>query len=538
MFNLQKHKIMANNQAFNSIAANNLRRATHDLSHSRKFTMNMGDLVPIMVQDVIPGDSWQLKHEALVRMMPMLAPIYHNVNVYMHYFFVPNRILWDDWEDFISGGKDGTLKPSFPRFEVAQGAAIGNKQKVLAKGSLADYLGFPVKNMVIDANFKIGPEHAFSQLPFRAYHTIYNEYYRDQNLEDEIVISKASGTAAFDYNPNLNIWDTQCAILRKRAWEKDYFTSALPWTQRGPQMAIPLTGDAPVKAGYPVTPSTVTSLQLGSVATENLRYILPSTAANATTGSPLYADLSQISAATINELRQAFQIQKWLERSARSGSRYTEVLQSFFGVRPRDSRLQRPEFLGGGKMPLAISEVLQTSENGETPLGEMAGHGISYGSTARFRKYFDEHGLIIGIMSVLPRTAYCQGLPKLFRKFDKYDFYWQEFAHLGEQEIKNSEIYFDPSTAVSNKTFGYTARYNEYRYIPDTIHGDMTGNLSYWHMARIFGELPVLNNSFVKADPTTRIYPVQDDTHKLIVQTHAQIRAIRPVPKYGDPLGI
>lgn len=525
---------MANNQAFNSIAANNLRRATHDLSHSRKFTMNMGDLVPIMVQDVIPGDSWQLKHEALVRMMPMLAPIYHNVNVYMHYFFVPNRIIWDDWEDFISGGKDGTLKPSFPRFYRTDAATWVQE---LGPGTLADYLGFPSKQ--IGATPISFPENmAFSELPFRAYHTIYNEYYRDQNLEDEVPISKGSGLTSMAGQTG-NEWRNQFSILRKRAWEKDYFTSALPWTQRGPQMAIPLTGDAPVKAGYPVTPSTVTGLQLGSVATENLRYILPSTAANAATGSPLYADLSQISAATINELRQAFQIQKWLERSARSGSRYTEVLQSFFGVRPRDSRLQRPEFLGGGKMPLAISEVLQTSENGETPLGEMAGHGITYGSTARFRKYFDEHGLIIGIMSVLPRTAYCQGLPKLFRKFDKYDFYWQEFAHLGEQEIKNGEIYYDPANPTNtNKTFGYTARYNEYRYIPDTVHGDMTGSLSYWHMARMFGELPVLNNSFVKSDPTTRIYPVQDASHKLIVQTHAQIRAIRPVPKYGDPLGI
>nr|QJB20838.1 MAG: major capsid protein [Microvirus sp.] len=501
--------------------------------------MNMGDLVPIMVQDVIPGDSWQLKQECLMRMMPMLAPIYHNINVYIHYFFVPNRIIWDEWEDFITGGKNGTANPVFPRFEIAQGAALSNKQYVLSTGSLADYMGFPVKNMQIDPDFKIGPSHAFSQLPFRAYQTIYNEYYRDQNLEDEIVISKASGTNAFDYNPALNIWDTQASILRKRAWEKDYFTSALPWTQRGTQMSLPITGDAPVKAGYKVTPSTVTGLQLGSVATENLRYILPSTAANAATGAPLYADLSDITTTTINELRQAFQIQKWMERSARSGSRYTEVLQSFFGVSPRDSRLQRPEFLGGGKMPLSISEVLQTSETSTTPLGEFAGHGITYGSTARFRKFFTEHGFIIGIMSVLPRTAYCQGLPKVFQKFDKYDYFWKEFAHLGEQEIKNSEIYFDVEPGdKSNKTFGYTARYNEYRYIPDTIHGQMLTTLSYWHLGRMFQTLPVLNNNFIKADPSTRIFPVQDNSHKLIVQTYAQVRAIRPVPKYGDPLGI
>ena len=255
-------------------------------------------------------------------------------------------------------------------------------------------------------------------------------------------------------------------------------------------------------------------------------------------GLNLKADLKNVSTATINELRQAFQIQRWLERSARSGARYTEVLQSFFGVRPRDSRLQRPEFLGGGKMPLSISEVIQTSETSKTPLGEFAGHGITYGSTVKFRKFFEEHGIIMGIMSVLPRTAYCQGMPKLFTKFDKYDYFWQEFAHLGEQEIKNEEIYFDPAGANNKNTFGYTARYNEYRYIPDTVHGNMLDSLSYWHMARMFPSRPALNADFVKADPTNRIFPVQNATHKLIIQTYAQLKAIRPVPKYGDPLGI
>lgn len=526
---------MANNIAFNTISANRLKRAAHDLSHSRKFTMNMGDLVPILCQDVIPGDSFQLKHEALVRIMPMLAPIYHNVNVYMHYFFVPYRLVWDEWEDFITGGRDGNANPVFPRFYQPT-PLVWSGAKQLGVGSLADYLGFPSKQ-IPDGPISFNESKAFSQLPFRAYHTIYNEYYRDQNLEEEVPISKESGLTEI-FTSNDDAWDNQFKVLRKRAWEKDYFTSALPNTQRGTPMSIPITGNAPVKAGYESGSNTQTALQLGSVATENLRYILPSNAANAVTGSPLYADLSNISATTINELRQAFQIQRWLERSARSGARYTEVLQSFFGVRPRDSRLQRPEFLGGGKMPLSISEVLQTSETSNTPLGEFAGHGITYGSTVKFRKFFEEHGIIMGIMSVLPRTAYCQGLPKLFTKFDKYDYFWQEFSHLGEQEIKNEEIYFDPTANDNKNTFGYTARYNEYRYIPDTVHGDMLNSLSYWHMARMFPSRPALNAEFIKADPTNRIFPVQDASHKLIIQTHAQLKAIRPVPKYGDPLGI
>ena len=525
---------MGRSTAFNSISANTMQRASHDLSHKRIFTMNMGDLVPIMVQDVIPGDSWQLKQECLMRMMPMLAPIYHNINVYIHYFFVPNRIIWNEWEDFITGGKNGTANPVFPRFHQPTPLDWSGSSK-LGVGSLADYLGFPSKQ-IPGSPISIPTTHAISQLPFRAYHLIYNEYYRDQNLEDEIPISLDSGITEI-YTTTANAWDNQFKVLRKRAWEKDYFTSALPWTQRGTQMTLPISGDAPVVSVNKST-GVKTTQKLGDPYATTQRY-LQMGATGTTTGDQLFADMSNINSATINELRQAFQIQKWMERSARSGSRYTEVLQSFFGVSPRDSRLQRPEFLGGGKMPLSISEVLQTSESSNTPLGEFAGHGITYGSTARFRKFFTEHGIIIGIMSVLPRTAYCQGLPKLFRKFDKYDYFWKEFAHLGEQEIKNSEIYYDVKPGnKTNDTFGYTARYNEYRYVPDTIHGDMLTSLSYWHLARMFESAPVLNNNFIKADPSTRIFPVQDNSHKLIVQTYAQVRAIRPVPKYGDPLGI
>ena len=414
---------------------------------------------------------------------------------------------------------------------------LDGKKEALKVGSLADYLGLPVKNFNINTNFQIPESLAFSQMPFRAYHTIYNEYYRDQNLEDEVEVKKDSGIENFSWLPTTNEWKFQASVMRKRAWEKDYFTSALPNTQRGTPMSIPVQGDAAV---YANTNGQKRYLEIGDgfLANTNPNLGIKGTGLMPVTGNDIFADLTNVSTATINELRQAFQIQRWLERSARSGARYTEVLQSFFGVRPRDSRLQRPEFLGGGKMPLSISEVLQTSETSNTPLGEFAGHGITYGSTVKFRKFFEEHGIIMGIMSVLPRTAYCQGMPKLFTKFDKYDYFWQEFAHLGEQEIKNEEIYFDPNAADNKGTFGYTARYNEYRYIPDTVHGNMLDSLSYWHMARMFPSRPALNAAFIKADPTNRIFPVQDATHKLIIQTHAQLKAIRPVPKYGDPLGI
>lgn len=530
---------MANNSAFNTIQANKLKRAAHDLSHSRKFTMNMGDLVPFFVQDVLPGDTFQLKTETLVRLMPMIAPIYHNVNIYQHFFFVPNRIIWNDWEDFITGGEDGTAKPIFPRF-TSKINSVPNVRG-LGPGELADYLGVPVRNFPTGSTANlITEENAFSQLPFRAYQLIYNEYYRDQNLENEISISKSSGITELGALNSSSSWHTQALILRKRAWEKDYFTSALPWTQRGTQMALPMQGDAPLVAVNQSDGSKV-AMRLGNVSSGQDRFIMQSQI-GALTGDALVADLSNISTTTINELRQAFQIQRWLERSARSGSRYTEVLQSFFGVRPRDSRLQRPEYLGGAKMPIAISEVLQTSESGSTALGEFAGHGISYGSSAKFRKYFDEHGIVIGIMSVLPRTAYCDGMPKYLRKFDKHDYFWQEFAHLGEQPIKNEEIFFNYAPASPGEknedAFGYTARYNEYRYVPDTIHGQMLTSLKHWHMARMFDSLPPLNKDFVQSNPTNRIFAVQDNSHKLIVQTYSNFKAVRPVPKYGEPLGI
>lgn len=546
--------IMASNAAFNTIQANKPRRTAFDLSHSRKFTMNMGDLVPCMLQEVIPGDSFQLKMETLIRMMPMVAPIYHNINVWTHFFFVPYRLIWDDFEDFITGGREGTSTPSFPTVNE-NGIAASDVRDYFSKGKLSDYLGIPVKQFD-DLSDGTALRFQFSQLPFRAYQLVYNEYYRDQNLIPEVSIPKSSGTSSIVSNPQLY-------QMRRRAWEKDYFTSALPWTQRGTQMSIPLTGDAAIEFS-PVSswgnnwknPFTGASVNIG-MSDYGMIATTPSGQSTARpqpdTGSGVSAaydpqgslvlNTQDLTTATINELRQAFQIQKWLERSARSGARYVEQILSHFGVRSSDARLDRPEFLGGGKTPIAISEVLQTSETGDTPLAEFAGHGISYGSSNRFRKFFEEHGFVIGIISVLPRTAYMQGLPRVFTKFDKYDYFWPEFAHLGEQDIPYRELYYDPrqSGYVENNesTFGYTGRYNEYRYVPDTVHGEMLDTLDYWHMAREFSSRPVLSGNFVSSDPTHRIFAVEDPgEQKLIVQTYNNLKAIRPIPRFGTPGGI
>jgi hypothetical protein len=512
---------------FDRIQLTKPKRSVFDLSHERKFSMNMGDLVPILCQEVVPGDSFRLSLQQLVRMQPMLAPMMHRVNVTTHFFFVPNRLIWNEWEDFITGGDKGTAQPVFPTF--FRNTTISKESARLYNGSLSDYLGFPVSRM--PETITSIPH--FSQLPYRAYHLIWNEYYRDQNLENPVDISLASGSLNITgQEDGSTVWNKRALLIQKRAWEKDYFTSALPYAQKGQELSFSIAGTAPVKSDSTVADVYISNAQ--TTAGGINKYL-------STTGTgKLVADLSNAGTTKINELRQAFQIQKWLEKNARGGSRYIEQILTHFGVKSSDARLQRPEYLGGGKTPVTISEVLQNSATDETsPQGNMAGHGVSVGSTHSFKRSFEEHGFIIGIMSVLPRTAYFQGMPKIFNKFDRFDYYWPEFAHLGEQEVKMSELYYDPTGATNNETFGYQPRYSEYRFINDSVHGDFQSNLKFWHMAREFSNKPALNASFVQADPTNRVFAVTDASYpKLLVNTYANIQAVRPMPKYGNPGGI
>ena len=329
---------------------------------------------------------------------------------------------------------------------------------------------------------------------------------------------------------------------------KDYFTSALPWAQRGEQLTIPLSGSAPITADGTQTTFKVKSS--GLPPSDDALSTSMSKLANTLDGDLMFnntgleTDLSNVSASTINELRQAFSIQKWLEKNARGGSRYVEQILSHFGVHSSDARLQRPEYLGGGKTPVVISEVLQNSASTEnSPQGQMVGHGISVGNTNEFRARFEEHGFVIGIMSIIPRTSYQNGLPRVFQKYDKFDYFFPDLAHLGEQSVKKSELFLNTSKFLDDPensgTFGYQPRYAEYRFVNDSVHGDMAGNLDFWHMGRKFTSLPPLNGSFVQSDPTQRIFAVEDPTeHKLIVQTYCNFQAIRPLPKFGTPGGL
>lgn len=494
---------------FQSISIRKPKKNKFDLSHDVKLSFNMGELIPVLTQEVIPGDSFRVRSEIMMRLSPLIAPVMHKVDVYCHYFFVPNRLVWDEWEDFITGGEDGTATPVAPYYAMSYLDTAG----YISKGQLSDYLGLPpVTSPTVDLNV--------SALPFRAYTTIYNEYYRDQNLISPATVPLTSGSQT-GVGP---------LALRIRAWEKDYFTSALPFAQKGDPVTIP--GSAVYKDTSDVWPTAgVSAGQLFLNSSGRLDATVPPTVS--TTGR--IENLEDINI-DINDLRRSNALQKWLEKAARGGSRYAEQMLSMFGIRSSDARLQRPEYLGGGKQHIMISEVLQTGETNTTPQGTMAGHGLSVGATNQFSKTFEEHGFVMGIVSVLPRTAYQEGIDRKWTRFDKFDYYWPDFAHLGEQEVKNKEIFYDGGAGTTpEETFGYQARYAEYKHSQSRVAGDFRDTLNFYHMGRIFGSEPTLGLNFVNADPTDRIFADQTSGDKLWCQIHHNFQALRPMPYYGDP---
>lgn len=517
-----------------------MKRGKFSLSNYKLLSLDMGELVPIGMFEVLPGDTVQQATSALVRAAPMLAPVMHPVHVRIHHWYVPHRIIWEDWEDFITGGPDGMDDSVFPTITMpAMGGA--------AVGSLADYLGIPpgVNSLEVSA------------LPFRAYSLIWNEFYRDQDLQTELTIDETSGPDT-----------TTNTALQNCAWEKDYFTSSRPWEQKGPAVTVPLGTSAPLGGVSPVLGIGIT----GNTAGSNVANVKESDGgsrtypgANALWGSasannPLvntqnpsgthipkvmayhtltvpgetapFADLSGASAVTVNILREALALQRFEEARARYGSRYVEYLR-YLGVRSSDARLQRPEYLGGGRQTLQFSEVLQTTPGSGDPddtVGALKGHGIGAMRSNRYRRFFEEHGYVISLMSVLPKTMYAQGLSRTWNRRTKEDFWQRELQHIGQQEVLNKEVY--AAHASPNDTFGYQDRYDEYRRAESTIAGEFRDILNYWHFGRNFGSSPALNATFVKAVPTDVPF-ASPATDVLYVMANHSIQARRLVAPRG-----
>lgn len=507
---------------FNSIQLSQPQVSSFDLSHDVKLSFGMGKLIPTLALEVLPGDRITLGVENFLRFAPLISPVMHNIKVNTHYFFVANRILWPGWEDWITG----QTSAEWPHIVLTNGDSTPTK--------LGDYLGYQDPGAT-------GSGVKASVLPIAAYLKIYDEYYRSQDLQPELFVNVTSGDNTSAYEAFIN------GDPLNRGWMHDYFTASLPFAQKGDAVTLPLTNDQAVPVT--VTPGTTPAGRIRSNASGHA--LLPDAFIEQNNGTlevdsqtaiydpsgSLEVDFNE-EAVTINTLRRAFKLQEYLEKLARGGSRYIEYIFSMFGTRSSDKRLQRPEYIGGARQNMVISEVLATAttevDTDVTPVGNLSGHGISVGGN-RMRTYeAEEHGIIIGIVSVMPETAYQQGLHRSLFRSDYLDYAVPIFANIGEQEVKNKELFLNQSLANQEATFGYVPRYSEYKFMNSRVHGEFKTSLNFWHLGRIFSGAPALNDSFIKCDPSTRIFAVENGQH-IYAQIMHNITAVRKLPKYGTP---
>lgn len=535
---------------FQSIFIKKPKRYYHNLSHTNQCSFNQGELIPVLVEEILPGDKMSLSVEALVRFAPMVSPMMTRNNLRFYAFYVPNRIVDSNWQSFIFGNEDGT---SGPQSLLAVSSTVSSQPM----HRLLDYLGY----LPLTAPFT--RSYTFSNpYPYLSYVKIYNEFFRDQNLQDEYVINRST------INPNNFV--ASVGLLRK-AWEKDYFTSALPFLQRGPASSLPISFsgsdvttsifnneiDGVSQPWLKSTDSPAVSSNLYDTGVESSVYHNVGVVSDKSAGTiwqpsnlaqflRAESTLDEIEASfLINDFRKANKLQEFLEKNARGGARPTEQLRVHFGVRPSDARLQRPEFLGALTLPISISEVLQHSETTSTgtPLGEMGGHGIGVAGNRLFRnKFFEEHGTLMVLACVIPRSAYYGGLNRHNIKLDRFSYYWPEFSNIGEQPVYKSELYFNPDNVPDyndpSEIFGYQERYAEYRYHNDEVHGKFQTDLSFWHQARSFDSTVALNGSFVQCNPSDRIFALQDssdDTEQIYANILFKEKMFRTVTPRGIP---
>ena len=535
------------------------KRNKFSLSYYKLLTGKMGYIIPIGLVEVLPGDTIRHATSLFLRLAPMLAPVMHPCHVKIHSWYVPHRLVWDEFEDFITGGPDGLNTSVFPTVAAPDGG--------FPVGSLADYLGVPTGV----------PGLTVSALPFRVYDLIYNEWYRDQDLEGELTISKDSGA------------DTTTAMALQRGdWARDIFTTARPWPQKGLAVTVPVTGSqsgikiesdgtpvsfytaakdfsgsAPYFGSYAATNNLTARVYADQISWDNNNYgtgyptltglpgigFTRSTQSTAPAGNVLdnnqvlfanpglrlsknVGDLGEVD---INSLREAFALQRFEEHRAMYGSRYVEYLR-YLGIKASDARLQRPEYLGGGQQTIQFSEVLQTAE-GTDPVGTLRGHGIAAMRSNRYRRFIEEHGYIMSFVMVRPKSIYMQGIDRTWLRRVKEDFWQKELEHIGQQEVYTQELYAGNSTALTpaDEVFGYQNRYDDYRQHWSSVSGEFRTILNYWHMARDFDNKPVLNADFISSVPTERIFAAQQNDQLYMMANHS-IQARRLMSKFGNPI--
>ncbi|MCL2182852.1 MAG: hypothetical protein FWB85_05210 [Chitinispirillia bacterium] len=566
------------------------RRNVFDLSYRKNFTCDMGQLVPIMCDEVVPGDHLKIGNQVVIRFQPLSAPIMHEITATVHYFFCPNRILWKDWEKFIVQGMlDGVtpLDYEIPRFMPTWNNGMWRN---CGLGTLWDYFGLPVPQAQrpgeLGIDFVVTP----IDMPWRAYNRVFNEYYRDQDLQTII----GDGETEDEFG---NILSVNPYVLN-RNWRKDYFTSARPRRQKGTPPALPahldLTSglfswdalppsfpDGRIQLGrlsgngggtMPVIKdfSMKNNVNIQGSAREDAWALTFSrglagdasftgpvidtndVGARVAKGLRLDSAGAELTTFDVSDLRLTVQLQKWLERNSRAGTRYTEFLRAHFGVSPTDARLDRPEYIGGTKMPVQISEIVQNSETATTPQGQMTGHGLAADGSYAGSYFVQEYGIIIGILSVMPKPSYQNGINRQWSRRLPTDFYFAEFAHLSEQMIEQSEIFAGFGWSDDHTPFGYAGMYDEMRVKNDMVCGEMRvlagrPDLSYWNMTRSFDHeaIPKLNSEFITCNPRKDIFLVQEVTDPetnakysvpgLIVNVQNIIKATRPLPIIAEP---